>query len=184
MKPFIFLSVLLLSVGLACSLPIRATQPPSNPMVASGEAAAELEANVATAAAQLEQTGSASLTITETQLTSYLAEKLASQPDSPIQNAQIRIENGSIQLTGQMSVSSLSTDLSLTLQPYVDQGNLQVTIQEGQIGSIPLPDATLKTLNQTINQEMLGLVTFHGQPFKLESISMDNGSLTLKGVLP
>jgi len=184
MKPFLFLSVLLLSIGLACSLPIRATQPSSNTIIASGEAAAELESNVATAVAQLEQTGSASLTITENQLTSYLAEKLASQPDSPIQNVQIRLENGSIQLTGQMSVSSLSADLSLTMQPYVDQGNLQVIIQEGQIGSIPLPDATLKTLTQTINQEMVGLVTFHGQQFKLESVSMDNGSMTLKGVLP
>lgn len=184
MKPFFFLSVLLLSIGLACSLPLRGTQPPSTAIMASGEAAAELESNVATAVAQLEQTGSASLTISENQLTSYLAVKLASQPDSPIQNAQIRLGNGSIQLTGQMSLSSLSTDLSLTMQPYIDQGNLQVTIQEGQIGSLPLPEATLKTLTQTINQEMVGLVTFQGQQLKLESISIDDGSMTLKGVLP
>ncbi|GAP06275.1 MAG TPA: DUF2140 domain-containing protein [Anaerolinea thermolimosa] len=184
MKPILFLSVLLLSTGLACSLPIRTAQPPSTTIIASGEAAAELESNVATAVAQLEQTGTASLTITENQLTSYLAEKLASQPDSPIQNAQVRLENGSIQLTGQMSVSSLTTDLSLTMQPYIDQGNLQVTIQDGKIGSLPIPDATLKTLTQTINQEMPGLVTFHGQQFKLESITMENGSMTLKGMLP
>lgn len=185
MNKILLLIMLLAFTAMACQAPLRiaATSEPER-IVISGEASAEVEQILATAVAELQQTGSVTLSLTEVHLTSYLAEKLAAQPDNPLQNPQIFLRNGVIELTGETSIGDLTANTSLILEPYADQGDFRVSIQEANFGSIPIPEGALNTLADTINQNLGALVTVNGQKFNLQSVVITDGVITLSGNLP
>jgi len=183
MKKITILFVILILASLACSLPTR-TAPTDEPTVpVSTEAAGEAESVLATAAAELRTSGKISVTLTETQLTSYIAQRIAAQPDSPIKDPQVILQNGEIEITGKASVGILSANASIILEPFANNGNLGVTIREARFGSVPVPDSTIESLSQTLNQNLNDLITIQGEKFYLETIEIGDGTLTLSGTL-
>ncbi|HMN58855.1 MAG TPA: hypothetical protein PJ988_00740 [Anaerolinea sp.] len=183
MKKIAILFAILILASLACQLPSRAapTEQPTVPV--STEAAGEAESVLATAAAELRASGKVSVTLTETQLTSYIAQRIAAQPDSPIQDPQVILQNGEIEITGKAKVGILSANASIILEPYADNGNLRVNIRGAKFGSVPVPDATIESLSQTLNQNLNDLITIQGEKFYLETIAIADGTLTLSGTL-
>jgi len=175
--------LLLILFSLACQMPIRAAQQDQTPIPVSTEAAGQFEEQLATAAAELEQTGQVTVVFTETQLTSYFTQQLPTSGDVVLTDPQVFLRDGKIQVTGKASVGSLSTDTMVILQPYIDQGNLRFTIEEGKFGSIPMPDVTLNFLSETINQNMEYFTTLNGRKFWLETITIADGLMTLSGSL-
>lgn len=184
MKHLLLLLGVLVIATIACQMPVRGTFPqqPENAVV-SGDASTQMEDQLATAAAQLQQSGSVTLILTETQLTSYLADQLAAQPEAPITDAQVRLYDGLMEITGQTTLGILTTSVRLVFEPFTEQGNLRVSIQEAQMGSIPLPESTLNNLAEVINQSLDGLVTLNNQNIYIDSLSITDGSITLTGQL-
>jgi uncharacterized protein YpmS len=183
MKKLLVLMVVLILASLACQLPGRAASIAQPTIVVSKEAAGEVENQLATAAADLNDTGLVTVVFTESQLTSYITEKIADQPDNPIQNPQVLLRDGTIEVTGKAKVGILSTVARLVLEPFANQGNLGVDIREAKLGSLPFPDSTLESISQTLNQNLNDLITVRGDKFYLETISVNDGTLTLSGRL-
>jgi hypothetical protein len=176
-----FITILILT-SLACQLPLRRSATPEpTPIPVSTEAAGQVEDQLATAAAELEQTGSVTITFTEAQITSYIANKMIASNQDFFQNPQVLLQDGAIDISGQAKIGMLSSKARLVLEPYADQGNLYIRIRSGKFGSIPVPDATLQSLSETINQNLNELITVNGQKFWLESIQISNGTMTLSG---
>lgn len=175
--------VLLGLFSLACQMPIRAIQPEPTSIPVSTEAAGQFEDTLATAAAELEQTGQVTVIISETQLTSFVAQQLPANDEYVLTDPQVILRDGNIEVTAIASVGSLSTDAVVILQPYVEQGNLRLSIVDGKFGAIPIPDAILVTLTETLNQNLDYFTTVNGRKFWLETISIADGSMTLSGSL-
>ncbi len=184
MKKMITFLLLLILTSLACSLPFRGSatvEPTSIPV--STAAAGEVEDQMATAAAELEVNGQVSVILTDTQLTSYIAQKLALNEDSPLTNPQVILQNGQIEVTGKATIGILTAPATIILEPYANQGNLGITIKEAKLGSVPLPQSTLDSISQTLNENLNDLITIRGDKFYLETIAISDGSLTLSGHL-
>ncbi len=175
MKKILLLFALLLLTSMACQMPIRAAATPEpERILVSGEASAQLQEILATAVAHLQETGSVAVTITEVQLTSYLSEKLASQTDSPLQEPQIRLVDGLIEVTGKASAGPITANATILLEPVAVNGSLNIAIKEANFGSIPLPESTLNSLTDTINQNIGSLATLNNQSFYLDTIAIAN----------
>jgi uncharacterized protein YpmS len=183
MKPIRTFLLLLVLFSLACQMPIRAASQDSTSIPISTEAAGQFEDQLATASAELEQTGQVTVIISETQLTSYFAQQLPSSGDVVLTDPQVRLRDGIIEVTGIASVGSLTTDAMVILQPYIEQGNLRLSIQEAKFGAVPIPDAILETLTETLNQNLDNFTTVNGRKFWLETITVADGSMTLSGSL-
>src|SRR5690242_3836948 len=111
-------AVLALSLAvLACGSPLGIGQPtaPASPIPVSTEAAGELEELWANAIENAGPNGEVSVVMTEEQLTSYVAVKLAEQPDVPLKNIQIFLRDGQMTLTGDAKVGPLSSKASLAV---------------------------------------------------------------------
>ena len=175
--------LLLVMFSLACQMPISAAQQDQTPIPVTTEAAGQFEEQLATAAAELEQTGQVTVIFSESQLTSFFAQQLPTSGDVILTDPQVILREGKIEVTGKASVGSISTDAMVILQPYIDQGNIRFTIDEGKFGSIPMPDVTLNFLSETINQNMDYFTTVNGRKFWLEAITIADGLTTLSGSL-
>lgn len=184
MKPVYFLMTLLVLVGLACSLPVNrsndkqldSTEVP----VVVGPA---LEDQMATAAAELSATGQVTVVFTEAQLANYMAERLSTNTDAPLVNPQVLLRDGQIVVSGDLTVAFVKATATFTLRPYIDNGRLQVELVDAKMGSIPIPDDTLTTLTNTINQNLSGLTTIENRQFTLEQVVVADGTITLSGRL-
>ena len=175
--------LLLVMFSLACQMPIRAAQQDQTPIPVTTEAAGQVEEQLATAAVELEQTGQVTVSFSEAQLTSFFAQQLPTSGDVVLTDPQVKLRDGKIEVTGKASIGSLSTDALVILQPYIDQGNLRFSIEEGKLGGLPMPDVTLNFLADTINQNMDYFTTLNGRKFWLEEITIADGTMTLTGRL-
>jgi uncharacterized protein YpmS len=177
--------LILVLFSLACQMPIRAAQQEQEqtPIPVATEAAGQLEDQMATAAAELEQTGQVTVTISEAQLTAFVAEQLSANGGDVLTDPQVKLRNGKIEVTGKASVGFLTADAIVILQPYAEQGKLRLSIEEAKFGAVPIPDATLDTLTNTLNQNLDNFTTVNGREFWLETVTVEDGFMTLSGNL-
>jgi uncharacterized protein YpmS len=161
---------------------LRATPTPTPTLIpASTEDALQFEQKVTEAVKQLEQSGTITLTITENQLTAFIIQQLQSQTDVPFKDPQVLLRNNQIEVSGTVTSSILTAPGSMVLVPVVDQGNLKINVQSAKIGSIPIPQSTLDSLSNTINQNINSLISVNGTPLDIQSLQVADGQMTITG---
>ncbi|MGH2524686.1 MAG: hypothetical protein ACRDH2_19440, partial [Anaerolineales bacterium] len=107
------------AASLACGLPGRGgPTPPASPIPVSTEAAGEL-LDVWKSAVENSSNGEVSVVVTEAQLTSYAAIKLAEQEDPPLRDPQIFLRDGKVQIYGTAKAGSLTAPAVIILSAVV-----------------------------------------------------------------
>lgn len=181
-KPIMAFVLLLLIAGLACSLPGRGTSTPTPvPTLIVTVDPKVFEDQLATSAANFRETGQLSISFTEQQIISYVAQELAQQPDTPITELQISLQNGQMILTGKVKAGFLSTQVSIVFEPSVQNGELRITIVSANFGSLPLPASALEQISETVNQNLARYIALDGRSIEVESVKIADGMLTLTG---
>jgi uncharacterized protein YpmS len=180
-RSVIILSTLLILASLACSLPARQAEPTPTLVPAATVDPTILEDQLATAQAEFAQSGKISLTITEQQLTSYVAQRLSEQPDTPFTNPQITLSDGQMALSGQVKIGFITGQARIIFAPEVQDGRLQVTIISANIGSIPFPDSALNQITDSVNQNLNDFITVEGRSVRIETFEIANGVITISG---
>jgi hypothetical protein len=179
-KPIITLLVVLLIAGLACSLPGRGT-PTVTPTLIPTLDAQVLEGQLATAVAGFNGTGPINLSLNEQQITSLVAQALAQQPDIPVTEPQVTLQNGQMILTGNVEIGSISTEVKVVFEPTVQNGQFRVNILSANFGSLPLPDSALQQISDTMNENLTRFISANGRSIEVESVAIADGLLTLTG---
>jgi uncharacterized protein YpmS len=174
--------LILFMSGLACSLPSRLANritelPTSTPTVNP----LGLEEQLATAAADFQETGQISITITEQQLTSFIDEKLAQQTDIPLSEPQVSLQNGKIILEGKVTIGFVSAQTRLVFAPTVVDGKIEVEIVSADFGSIPIPESTLEQITQIVNQNIVEYISADGSDIQIDTIVIADGTITITG---
>lgn len=181
---YVFTAVVVLCVAaLACGPGLASPTPPGSPIPVTTEAAGQLESAWQTAVAS-PQNGQVTVVMTEQQLTSYAALKLAANPQSPIQNPQIFLRNGQMSIYGTAKANSvvLPIAIALSVAPAAD-GTVSVTIQSISFGPLPAPASLRDTLTSTLNQLISGQVTSGNSNFKVTDIKIGDGQMTVTGTI-
>ncbi len=174
------LTTLILS---ACQIPGLSTPDDGPAITPSEEAAASLEQKLAAVAGQ---GGQANLTVTQQEVTSYLALKLPATVDdgqgntydNPLQSPQVYFKaDGTIVLRANIAFQGQSQLVRVVAQPSVVDGQLQVQITEGKIGVVPVPGPVLAQLETVLAE---GLTA--GRDYTtLDQVTVGDGTMTIVG---
>ncbi len=178
---FIALSTLAFAT-LACSIFIGGPAYPDAPIPVSTEAVQSLQDQVKQAIADGAQTGTVTLQITESQLTSYLAFKLDSQANPLITDPQVQLRNGQMQIFGKAQQGMFNANISITLTVSVDdQGKPKIAITQADFGPLPAPQGLNDAVSAAVEEAFTGSLGPVATGFRLESITIADGVMTIVG---
>ncbi len=170
---------------LACgpSLGLGAPTPPASPIPVSSEAASQLEGAWGTAVAKSDN-GQVTVVMTEVQLTSYAALKLTSDANTPITDPQIYLRNGKLILYGKVKTNNMTLPAALTISVVpTAAGAVSVTIDNANIGPLPIPSSLRDTLAANINDLIAQNAGAGNTGFKITDVSIADGKMTVSGTL-
>jgi hypothetical protein len=181
-KRFFFAIVVLAAATLACSIFIGGPAYPSEPIPVSSTAAPDLQAYVQQAIAASSQTGIITLQITESQLTSYLALKLESQTDPLITDPRVLLRDGQMIVYGKAQSGIFIANINVTTQVSVDaNGQPQIKITKTDLGPLPAPQGLNDAVSSFVHEAFTGSIGPIATGFRLESISIADGVMTITG---
>ena len=142
-------------IGLACgpcNLLTSEMPTPPHPIAVSTESAAQLESRIQQNLGG-EQGQQFILRMTDAEVTSLVATKLAEYDESPVSDPQIWFTRGKIYGTGKLvNVIPLTTSFYVVAMARIEDGHVVVSIEESSAGALPIPDGLLSTISQSINE--------------------------------
>jgi len=179
---FLTMTVALALATLACSIFVGGPDYPEPPVVPSTASAQDAEAAIETAAAQSAETGTFTLTLTESQLTAYVAAKLDEQPSLAISDPQVVLRSGVIGFYGKAQSGLFIANLSVLAQASVDQSGMpKVEVTQAELGPIPMPEALTSAISTLLQEALTGSLGPAAIGFRLESIDVSDGMVTVTG---
>lgn len=167
----------LLAGELACRMSFGGKTPQRNVPV-STEALGQLESTLSSASQLF--VDSITITITEEQLTSYVALRLANNPDFPIHNPQVLLQNGQIEIYGQVEQNGMTLNASMYLQVYPDEyGNLKAQITSLDLGPISAPPTVQQQINDPVNQALSDTISSEISGYNIQSVTISDGNMVI-----
>lgn len=172
----------LLMTVLACTINIGGPAYPDQHIPVSTEAAAQVQSGWQTAVAAGAESGRVTLVVTEPQLTSYLAAQLQSQAQPLFTNPQVYLRNGQIQIYGTATQGYFQVNILIVVTAGVDsQGRILIDVTTADFGPMPVPASFKDTVTAAIQEVYTGAIGPAAIGFRLESISVANGTMTVVG---
>jgi hypothetical protein len=180
---FAILSIFALALAsLACTIFVGGPDYPAAPIPVSTEAVASLDDQVHAAQTAAAQSGLLTLTVSETQLTSLLAAKLASDPDPFLRDPQVYLRNNEIQVFGKARQGNFEANVRIVLAANIDaEGKPVITVTSADFGPFPAPEGLNKSISAVIDEAFTGALGPAAVGLRLESITIADGLLTLSG---
>jgi hypothetical protein len=168
-------------LGLACgpcNLLAAVTPTPPRPIAVSTESAAQLESRI-----QQNLSGPPGqpflLRMSDAEVTSLLATKLAETDGAPVADPQIWFTKGKIYGQGRLvNVLPVETTVHIVAAPHIRDGQVVVDIEEASAGTVPLPDRVLETLSQSLNETVAEIQL----DLEVTDLEILEGEAILKGV--
>ena len=182
-----WLTTLILSLflsSLACNIPVRNSEAatPLPTIQVSTEAVQSFEDTINAAKEAFDNNQTVEITVNESQLTSMAARELESDPDIPLSNPQIYLRDGQVMLMASLTQNQIAVPLEIVLEISTDgQGNPEYEIVSGQIGPLPVPETIMNRLTDRLDQIIANRTTIDNQPVFIESITIGEGDLTIRG---
>ena len=145
------LALLVLACG-PCNLLSTSAPTPPHPIVVSTESAEQLESrlgeNLRGAAGQ-----QFILRVTDAEITSLLAAKLAQYDQPPVKEPQIWFTKGKIHGSGRVTnILPIESDFFVVASARIEGGKVIVVVEEASAGAVPVPAGALETLSQSLSQ--------------------------------
>ena len=170
--------------SLACSVFIGGPKLPDPPIVGSPDAFQTLQADIQQAMAASLTDGTLRLSITQEQLTAFLAARLAAQDDSVITNPQVALGEQEMTIYGRTRIWIFEANLAFAAQFSIDQGGQpKITVSHAELGPLPMPRALQDTIAATIDEALTGYFGPVAIGFRLESIDIASGVMMISGRL-
>ncbi|MBN1810967.1 MAG: hypothetical protein JXA14_03940 [Anaerolineae bacterium] len=153
-KAAVVLAVLAVAAQTFCCGAILGSPTPPYTVDPSDETLDHLQEQVETIEADHE--GKFTITITEEEMTALAVQMLEEMEDPPpISQPQVLFRDGRVELYGTIHVTD-STDvpgmLALTLN--VQDGDIVVTVEEIDVGPLPVPESFTETATENLNQAL------------------------------
>jgi hypothetical protein len=125
----------------------------------------------------------ASITLSEQQLTSWLAMNMKHSADLPLSDIQVYLRDDRVQVWGMVAGSSNSTSALIVGKLSLDSSNKPVMeIESMQIGQQVIPGLLLSQAESWLNQSLLDQINGQAPGLKIMNISVSNGLITMSGM--
>ena len=177
-----FFSVLMLT-SLACTIFVGGPEYTTTTVPVSTEEVQTMQTQVEQALVAGAETGTVTLQITESQLTSYIALKMQEQTSPPFTEPQVLLRNGQMQLYGKIDRGMFAANMLITMNVSIDPatGLPKIEIASADFGPFPAPEGLNTAINAIIGEAFTGSLGPVALGFRLESISIADGIMTVTG---
>lgn len=170
--------------SLACNLSFgrKATPEPAIPVTT--EAVESLEESIEEAYQEAQTSGEIQLVITEAQITSLLTFELEKRAGDAliIEDPQIYLRNGQIQLIGGIKRQGISATARVTVEVNVGtDGKPVMDIVSASIGPLPIPRDFVSEVENIVNDVFWEKIGSWAPGLFIESIVIENGTMTITG---
>lgn len=183
MRSHILVSLVALAVAAqacCCCTILGGPQPPYT-ITPSDEAVRRFEERMAEA--EQNASGVVTITVTEEEMTSLLAQAIARQEESsPISEPQVHFRDGCVEVYGTVQMAdSLALPGMVAFSVTVTDGALDVTVEEVAVGPLPVPESALQSLTEMINQTIAKNVRVGGVEATITDVQIGAGEMTVTG---
>jgi hypothetical protein len=178
----LFITSLVLS-SLACSIFVGGPAYPEQGIPYSNDEALGFREQLEQALLTGAETGIVSLQITESQLTAHIANRMAQQSNPPFTDPQIYLRNDQMQMYGKITRGWFTANMLVVMNVTVDEATAQpkIEIASADFGPIPAPEGINSALTALISEAFTGTLGPVAVGFRLESISIADGIMTMTG---
>ena len=121
-------------------------------------------------------------TLTENQITSWLAMEMRNSPDLPLQNVQVYLREGQIQIWGMVEGKDNSTSVLIVGKVNLDNGNPSFEIESLQIGQQMIPDILLSQAESWLNELISEKINQQVPGLQIMNINVSSGLITMSGM--
>lgn len=169
--------------SMACSMFVGGPDYPAQPVPASPDEGQSLRQQLEQALIAGAETGVVTLQITENQLTSYMADKMAQKTSPPFTDPQILLRNGQMQMYAKITRGWITANMLITMNVGVDQitGQPKIEIASADFGPFPAPEGINSAISAIIAEAFTGTLGPVAVGFRLESIAIADGIMTMTG---
>lgn len=172
----------LLFSGIACNLFTRRAETPQVTVPVTTQAIEQLEEEARESVEEFAQTGKFELTITESEMTSVVANELAKAESPILTDPQILLRNGEITATGMVEQAGLSLQAEMVLVPRIDSNGVPyVELVSLAVGPFSVPESLRDQLTSNINSLVIEQLTQSDVSVRIESITIADGEMTVVG---
>lgn len=187
-KPIIFFITLILA-SLACT--VFAGGPDYSdldPIPVSTEAAQSLKDGIQKSFEDGLTTGVVTITITEPQLTSYLALRIQTDPNMQqdgkplITDPQVYLRDGQMKIYGKTQQGMFTANIGIIVNVSVDEnGKPKIEIASADFGPFPAPEGINEAITTMIDEAYTGSFGPVLTGLRVETITIANGTMTVTG---
>ncbi len=121
-------------------------------------------------------------TLTEQQVTSWLAVEMRNSADLPLKNVQVYLRNGQIQVWGMVEGQDNATSVLIVGKTNLDNGNPSFEIESLQIGRQVIPDILLAQAESWLNELLSEKINEQVPGLKIMNINISSGLITMSGM--
>jgi tetratricopeptide (TPR) repeat protein len=158
-----------------------APERPGDAIVFSSQASAEAKDLIMNALPQADSLSS--ITITEQQVTSWLATEMGNSPDLPLRDVQVYLRNGQVQVWGMITGSVDSTSALVVGEIKIDANQKPYfEIVSMQIGTQVVPDVLLGQMEVWLNQMLVENINEQLPGLQMMNVNVVNGLITVSGM--
>ena len=179
------LPVLLISLAfasMACTLFVGGPDYPADPVPVSAEAAQSMRDQVKQAIESGVAGEPITFQFTESQLTSYLAQKLAADQKPLMTEPKILLRNGQMQVFGKIQRNVFLANVAIILGVRIDEaGQPKIEVVSADFGPFPAPSGINSAISSLISEAYTGSVGPAATGFRLENVTIADGIMTLTG---
>ena len=180
-RTLLFLTTLVLAT-LACSMFVGGPEYPEGSIPVSAEAVESLRTQIEAAVLAGAESGVITLQISEEQITSYIAFKMAAQESPAFKEPQVFLRDGQMQVYGKIERGYFNANVFVALSVTVDElGQPRIEIATADFGPFPAPDGLKQSLTSVITEAYTGSLGPMATGFRLESINIANGLMMVTG---
>ena len=185
MKPQLhFPIVAIIAASLACSIDVGGPTLPDPPIVSSAEVLQQLQTEIESALLRGLSDGILSLSLTQEQLTAFLAARLSAGEEPLIRNAQVVLGDQEMIVYGRARAGIFEANAAVTVEFAVDDlGKPQIKITHAELGPLPMPDGLKDAIASAVDEALTGYLGPAAIGFRLESINISGGAMTFTGRL-
>lgn len=178
----LFVMTILIAASLACSVPTRAPTLPPTAQPLTSEQIQDLESQIKATLQSPDASGDISITLTQDQINGMIVNQIAQQPDQGITDPSVVLTGGNLEVYGKVAQNSVSANLKAVMQPQVDaDGNPSLHIVSINLGGLPVPDVLNARIETMANNAMNNFLDTNTNSFKVKTITITEGQMTITG---
>ncbi len=172
-----------LFTSLACTIFVGGPEYPAQPVAASADEALSMQSQIEQALLSGAESGVITLQISESQLTSYMTQKMQEQTSPPFTEPQVLLRNGQMQMYGKINRGMFAANMLITMNVTIDptSGMPKIEIASADFGPFPAPEGLNAAISAVIDEAFTGSMGPVALGFRLETISIADGIMTLTG---